>query len=118
MAVAELDLATLESIADFGPPYVPIREFPAMDRDHNFVLDVSVTWQELEEMVRGAAGPLLESVEFADQYRGQQIPANKKSYLLRLCYRAADRTLTADEVDSFQNAVVAACRDKLDAVQR
>jgi phenylalanyl-tRNA synthetase beta chain len=118
VAVAELDLATLESIADFGPPYVPIREFPAMDRDLNFVLDESVTWQELEEMVRGAAGPLLESVEFADQYRGQQIPANKKSYLLRLCYRAADRTLTADEVDSFQNAVVAACRDKLDAVQR
>src|SRR5262249_58147346 len=90
-----LDLGRLESIAEFGARYGRICEFPAMGRDLSFVMDESVTWQELEEMVRGAAGPLLESVEFADQYRGQQIPANKKSYLLRLCYRAADRTLTA-----------------------
>ena len=63
-------------------------------------------------------GPLLESVAFASQYRGQQIPANKKSYVLRLHYRAPDRTLTTEEIDAAQSAIVAACREKLAATQR
>jgi phenylalanyl-tRNA synthetase beta chain len=118
VTAAEIDLAALEEIADFFPPYVPVPEHQGMERDLNFVLDEAVAWQELEETVRGAAGPLLESVAFGGQYRGQQIPADKKSYVLHLRYRAADRTLTADEVDAAQNAVVAACREKLAAALR
>src|SRR5262249_31937460 len=118
VTATEIDLAVLEAIAEFSPLYEPIREFPGIDRDLNFVLEESVTWQELEAVVRSAAGPLLESLDFASQYPGQQIAENKKSYVLRLSYRAPDRTLTADEVDAFQNAVVAACREKLGAVQR
>ncbi|MBI3864600.1 MAG: phenylalanine--tRNA ligase subunit beta [Planctomycetia bacterium] len=118
VTVAEVDLAALEAIANFWPPYVPIPEYPSIERDLNFVLDEAVSWHELEELVRSAAGSLLESVAFKGQYRGQQIPANKKSYELHLEYRAADRTLTGDEVDAAQQAVIAACSTKLAAVQR
>ena len=118
VTAAEIDLARLEEIANFFPPYHPVPEFPAMQRDLNFVLDEAVSWQSLEEVVRSAAGPLLESVEFESQYRGQQIPANKKSYVLGLHFRAPDRTLTAEEVDAAQRAVVAACGEKLSAALR
>src|SRR5579872_1455919 len=118
VTAAEIDIAALEAIADFFPACRSIPEFPAIERDLNFVIDETLAWQELEDVVRGAAGPLLDSVAFADQYRGQQIPSNKKSYVLRLVYRAPDRTLTAEEVDAAQNAIVAACGEKLDAVQR
>lgn len=118
VTAAEIDLAVLADIADFFPPYRPIPEVPGMDRDLNFILDEAVSWKELEEVVRSAAGPLLESVAFVSQYRGQQIPANKKSYVLRLHYRAADRTLTTEEVDAAQKAVVAACGEKLSAALR
>jgi phenylalanyl-tRNA synthetase beta chain len=118
VTAAELDLNILEEIANFFPPYVPYPEFPAMHPSLNFVLDEVVTWQELEEVVRNSAGPLLESVEFESQYRGQQIPANKKSYVLRLQFRAPDRTLTAEEVDAAVQAVVAACSAKLSAALR
>ena len=114
----ELDLAILEETADFYLPFLPIPEFPAMDRDLNFVLDEAVSWQELEEVVRRSAGPLLQAVEFDSQYRGQQIPANKKSYNLRLYFRAADRTLTNEELDVVQRTVVAACSEKLAAALR
>ena len=86
--------------------------------DLNFVLDEAVPWQELEEVVRTAAGPLLESVSFASQYRGQQIPANNKSYVLHLSYRAPDRTLTTEEIDAAQKAVITACSEKLAAALR
>jgi phenylalanyl-tRNA synthetase beta chain len=118
VTAAEIDLAVLEEIADFFPQYEPVPEYQGMERDLNFVLDEAVAWQELEEVVRGAAGPLLESVSFASQYRGQQIPPNKKSYLLHLHFRSSERTLTTEEVDASQNAVVAACSAKLAAALR
>lgn len=118
VTAAEIDLGVLTEIASFHLPYVPVPEYPAIERDLNFVLEEAVSWHELEEVVRSSAGPLLESVAFASQYRGQQIPANKKSYVLRLHYRAGDRTLTTEEVDAAQKAVVAACGEKLAAALR
>jgi phenylalanyl-tRNA synthetase beta chain len=118
VTAVEIDLAVLEAIAEFHPPYAPIPEYPGSERDLNFVLDEAVPWQELEEVVRSAAGPLLESVTFASQYRGQQIPANKKSYVLHLGYRAPDRTLTTEEIDAAQKAVITACSEKLAAALR
>ena len=64
--------------------------------------------QTLEATARRVAGPLLESVEFAGQYRGRQIGEGQKSYLLTLTFRAVDRTLTSEEVDAAQQAVIAA----------
>jgi phenylalanyl-tRNA synthetase beta chain len=118
VTAAELDLSVLETVADFEPKYHPIPEYPAMDRDLNFVLDESVSWHELENVVRDAAGALLESVAFGSQYRGPQIPPDKKSYVAHLKYRSADRTLTADEVDAAQARVIAACQTRLQAQLR
>ena len=114
----ELDLGVLEGLARFSPPYQPEADYPGIDRDLNFVLDEGVSWGELEQVVRGAAGPTLAGVQFSSQYRGPQIPAEKKSYVLRLHYRAADRTLTTEEVDAAQKQVVEHCQAKLGAVQR
>ena len=118
VSVVELDLAVLEPVADLTPLFVPVPQFPAIERDLNFVLDEPVTWQELEQTVRSAAGPLLETVAFASQYRGPQIPPNKKSYVVRVHYRAPDRTLTTEEVDAAQQSVLAACQQQLAAALR
>lgn len=116
--VAELRLDPLIESLDTAPKYQPIPEFPGMDRDINFVLDEAVTWSTLANTVREAAGPLLEGLRFDSEFRGSQIPRDKKSYVFRLVYRSLERTLTADEVDAAQQRVVAACAEKLGAVQR
>ncbi len=118
VTVAELDLALLEKIADLTPQFTALPQFPAMMRDLNFVLEEDITWQQLEETVRSAAGSLLDSVSFGGQYRGQQIPADKKSYLITLGYRSAERTLTTEEVDLVQKAVIEACQKQHGAVLR
>ncbi|HEY2253490.1 MAG TPA: phenylalanine--tRNA ligase subunit beta [Planctomycetaceae bacterium] len=118
VTAAELDLTVLEEIAEFFLPHQSVPDFPGMDRELNFVLDEAVSWQEVVEVVQQSAGPLLESVAFESQYRGQQIPANKKSYCLKLDFRAADRTLTGDDVDAAVKNVVTACQEKLSAVLR
>jgi phenylalanyl-tRNA synthetase beta chain len=108
VCVAELDLETLEAQADFVPRVQRLPEFPSIVRDLNFVLDEAVAWATLESTARQSAGPLLESVAFSGQYRGKQIGEQKKSYLMTLTFRAADRTLTGEEIDTAQQAVVAA----------
>jgi phenylalanyl-tRNA synthetase beta chain len=116
--VAEVRLNPLIARLETAPKYTPLPTQPAMDRDINLVLDEGVLWETVEKTVRQAAGPLLEAVRFDSQYRGQQIPGGKKSYVVGLTYRAAERTLTADEVDASRDAVVTACRETLGAVQR
>ncbi|MBM83715.1 MAG: phenylalanine--tRNA ligase subunit beta [Planctomycetaceae bacterium] len=115
---AELKLASLESIADFTPQYSEIARFPSVARDINFVLDEAVTWHEIESIVRDTAGSLLDSVTFGGQYRGKQIPADKKSYVVTINYRSPERTLTNDEVEQAQSAVIEACSKKLGAELR
>ena len=115
VTVAELRFERLEALFEPAPEYAPVPQFPAMERDLNFVLDEAITWGELSEVVRGAAGSLLEALRFGGQYRGPQIPADKKSYLLAVHYRSAERTLTTQEVDAAQQAVIAACESRLGA---
>lgn len=118
VTIAELDLSVLESIADLVPKFKPLPQYQSSSRDLNFVLDDPVTWNELDTVVRQAAGPLLESIGFGGQYRGKQIPDGKKSYLVTLMYRSPERTLTSEEVEAAQQSVIAACQQKLGATLR
>ncbi|MBC7816270.1 MAG: hypothetical protein IAG10_05195 [Planctomycetaceae bacterium] len=115
---AELDLATLEATPNLVPTFAELPRYPSISRDLNFVLDESITWEALLDVVRSAAGSSLDGASFGGQYRGQQIPANKKSYLLTVAFRAADRTLTNDEVDAAVKSVINACAEKLGAALR
>lgn len=118
VCVAELDLELLEGVADLVPRATKLPEFPGMVRDLNFVLAESVLWSDLETAVRHAAGPLLERVEFGSQYRGKQLGDQLKSYVITLTFRAADRTLTSEEVDAAQRAVIDHCQTALHAQLR
>ncbi len=116
--VAEFDLQPLIDHAVLVAEAQPLPENPAVTRDLNLVLDEPVTWASLEATVRGAAGPHLEGVRFVDQYRGKHIPAGKKSYVFSMALRAADRTLTSEEIDAVQARVLKACESGLGGALR
>ncbi|MEO1993978.1 MAG: phenylalanine--tRNA ligase subunit beta, partial [Planctomycetaceae bacterium] len=107
-----------EGVADLLPAFVALPQFPAVHRDMNFLLDETTTWSQLEAAVLEARAENLASVSFGGQYRGQQIPADKKSYIVTADFRAPDRTLTSEEIDAAQAAIVAACEAQLGAALR
>ncbi len=115
---AELDVDVLEAKPNLVPVFVELPRFPSIVRDLNFVLDEAVTWDQLSEVVRATADSTLDVVSFGGQYRGQQIPANKKSYLLTVSFRAADCTLTSEEVDAAVKSIIDSCGTKLGATLR
>ncbi len=116
--VAEFDLQPLIDYAVLVAEAQPLPENPAVTRDLNLVLDEPVTWASLEATVRSAAGPHLEGVRFVDQYRGKHIAAGKKSYVFSMALRAADRTLTSEEIDAVQARVLKACETGLGGALR
>lgn len=117
VTAAELHLSVLEAHAELIPRFRELSTQQASIRDLNFVLDEPVTWSTVEQTIRSAGGPLLESISFGGQYRGKQIPEGKKSYVVTLAYRS-DRTLTSEEIESAQQAVIAACVNQLAATLR
>lgn len=116
--VAEVNVSLLEELFEPNRMYAPLPIFPTVSRDLNLVLAESVTWAELSEVVRSAGGSLLQDVSFSGQYRGKGIDADKKSYLVSCRFLAADRTLTAEEVEAAVQDILAACKEKLEATLR
>ncbi|MEZ6058614.1 MAG: phenylalanine--tRNA ligase subunit beta, partial [Planctomycetaceae bacterium] len=118
LTIAEIGLLPLVDVARLITTANAVNPHQSVTRELNFLLDDDVTWQQLEETIRNAAGSLLQQVQFVEQYRGKQIPQGKKSYFTSLLYQAPDRTLTGDEVEACQLAVLTACRQNLAAELR
>lgn len=118
VCVAELDLELLERNAQLVPKIRPLPLYQGVTRDLNFVLEEAVEWAKLADAVRSSAGPLLESIAFADQYRGKGIDPGKKSYVVSMTFRSPERTLTSEEVDGAVRNVIDACGKQLGAALR
>jgi phenylalanyl-tRNA synthetase beta chain len=95
----ELDVDALAEIASGATPgYRPVSTLPAVIQDIAVVVPEDVPAGDVEDAVRAGGGDLLERLRLFDVYRGEQIGEGSKSLALRLEFRAADRTLTDDEV--------------------
>ena len=115
--VAKLNLRTLFSLEKVEKQYHPLPKFPASTRDIAILCDDSLPVLTMEKAIKSAVGKILEKVELFDVYKGEQIAAGKKSVAFNIIMRAADRTLTDEEVASAMQKVTAAL-EALGAQQR
>jgi phenylalanyl-tRNA synthetase beta chain len=105
----EVDLAPLVAASPLGAEgYEDVISYPAVHQDVAVVVDDSVPASEVRAAVLEGGGELLRSAEVFDLYRGEQLGEGRKSLALRLSFRAADRTLTDDEVAEQRKAIEAA----------
>ncbi|MDR2722007.1 MAG: phenylalanine--tRNA ligase subunit beta [Coriobacteriaceae bacterium] len=103
----ELDLTALIKASKPARDYVDIPVFPAVTMDVALVVDEAVSHERLMQGMTSAGGNLLEQVNLFDVYRDEErVGANKKSMAYALVYRAADRTLTSEEVDKAHERII------------
>ena len=103
----ELDVEALAKACRPARDYVDVPTFPAVSIDQAFVVDEDVTHERLEQCMSSAGGKLLAEVRLFDVYRdSERIGQGKKSMAYALTYRAADRTLTSEEVDKAHAKLV------------
>lgn len=117
-AALELDL---DALIAAGPDVVeaaPVANYPATYQDVALVVDADAVAAEVQHTLHAAAGELLEDIHLFDVYTGAGIEDGKKSLAYNLRFRAADRTLTADEASTARLAAIAAAEAEHGAVLR
>jgi phenylalanyl-tRNA synthetase beta chain len=95
-----------------------ISGFPVATQDVALVVPKDVPADDVLAALREGAGELLEDVALFDVYAGKGIEDGKKSLAFGLRFRAADRTLTADEASAARESAVAVAAERFGAVQR
>ncbi len=90
--------------------YKAMPKFPATTRDLAFVCDKSLTCGAMAKAMREKGGNILESISLFDIYEGKQIAEGMKSVAYNLTFRAADRTLSDEEIDQkIKKMIQAVC---------
>ena len=105
----ELALAPIERAALYVPRYEDVISYPAVLQDRAWWFAPDVAAADVLATVREAGGALLRHAEIFDVY-----PAERRvSLAVRLEFRAADRTLTDEEVAQRRAKIDAAVADRL-----
>lgn len=86
---------------------------PASARDISLVVPDGMASTSVLQVVREAAGPLLESVAVVGEFRGEAVGAGQRSLTLRLEFRAPDRTLRDAEVEGAEATLLAGLEARL-----
>lgn len=116
--LAEMSLVSLIEAGKSLASFTPLPMYPAAPRDLAVVVAEEVRVAELIAEVRKAATELAEAVTIFDLYQGKQIPEGKKSVGIAITYRSSQRSLSGDEVDKIQSAVIKRLNETFDAEVR
>lgn len=114
----ELDLSGLLDAAQPAVRAPLLGEFPAAVLDVAVVVAADVPQARVAAALRSGGGPLVESVELFDVYRGAQVSTGSVGLAYRLTLRAPDRTLTGEEANAARDAAVAGAARETGAVLR
>ena len=104
----EIATAALIGAATVGEEaYEDVTTYPAVHQDLAVVVPDEVTAVAVHDAVLEGGGELLRSARVFDLYAGEQLGEGRKSLALRLEFRAADRTLTDEEVAGLREKIKA-----------
>ncbi len=114
----EVSLDRLLALPHGDRPYRKVSRFPSSDVDLAFELDEGTPAAALERTLARAAGELLSRLELIDVFRGDPVPAGRRSLAYRLRLQATDRTLTAEDVAEVRRRCIDAAEASLPATLR
>jgi phenylalanyl-tRNA synthetase beta chain len=104
--VAEIFVEELYRLALRQPAYAPVSKYPAVERDFSFVLPEGVEFESIRQKLALLAIAELTAVLPAETFRGGSLAAGTYSFLLRVRFQSAERTLKDDEVASWSQQIV------------
>ena len=100
----EIDVARLLPHVPERVEARPVSRFPAVEQDLALVLDEDVPASAVQAVIEGSG--LVASSRVFDVYRGDQLPAGKKSIAFAIRYQVPNRTLTGEDANREQAKIV------------
>jgi phenylalanyl-tRNA synthetase beta chain len=115
--VAELNLSAWLDKHQVVRRQTPISEFPAVQRDFNFILAEQVPWSELDGAIRRSGGEFLEQITYRETFRDPAKDGpDRKRVLLSLQFRSSTKTLEGEEIELSCQRILQATQAELGAV--
>jgi len=94
----------------------PVSRFPGVERDVALIVDDGVAAGALQEAIESSS--LVRAARIFDVYRGDPVPAGKKSVAFAVLYQSDDHTLTDEEVARAQSKMLERLRREFGAELR
>ncbi|MET0052091.1 MAG: phenylalanine--tRNA ligase subunit beta [Candidatus Thiodiazotropha sp.] len=88
------------------PHFESLSKYPSIRRDLALVVDESVSYDRIRNLIREAAGKILTDILLFDVYTGKNIDSGRKSLALGLILQEKSHTLTDQEVEEVVAAVL------------
>ena len=102
-AIPEPKAVKTKARATFAPS-----AFQAVERDFAFVVETTVTADEVLRAAKGADRALIDAATVFDVYEGKGVPEGKNSLAISVRIQPKDKTLTDVEIDALAQKIVAA----------
>lgn len=109
----------LDDLLEAGPDggrFQSLSRFPAANRDLALVVPADVPAARVQGLIERVR--LVERAELFDVYAGENLPEGTRSLAFRIRFRAADRTLTAEDVNRAVNGLTRALEREAGATVR
>lgn len=111
LALAELNLDDMIPLVSRNNSYTKLPEFPLVSKDISIVVKGDTKFSDIVSSIDRMA----KSIEFVDEYRGEQVPDGFKSLSLRLTLGNDDSTMTTKQIDKKVSAILAKLQKDFDA---
>ncbi len=106
--VAVVDIERLFDSSPKGLHFMPFSKFPAVERDFSLLVPQAITYERIDEAIRGLALQGVQSFRPVDRMPVGKIAAGHSSLLLRVTFQSPTQTLTSDAIEQLSKQVVAA----------
>ncbi|MEA3463716.1 MAG: phenylalanine--tRNA ligase subunit beta [Patescibacteria group bacterium] len=116
VAIAEISLKELFNLTvkQAIKKYQESAKFPPIVRDLAFVINEKILYNDIRDEIINF-NELIKSVKLFDVYCGGKLGAGKKNLAFHITYLAPDKTLTANEADKIQQALIKHLAEKFEA---
>lgn len=105
VAIATIDVRALHANGRAEPKYTPVPVYPDLPVDVALLVDADAKVGDVADFLRTTGRKLIRSVELFEVYRGEHVPAGKKSLNFTVTLGADDRTLSDKDEGKFLDKV-------------
>ena len=95
--------------------YKPVAKYPAVSRDLSMVLDRSVQFGEIEEVIHALKIKRMQRIQMFDLYESDKLGVGKKSVALNFIFSDPEKTLTDQDTDGMMNKIIRTLSEKVNA---
>ena len=114
VAMFEINVDKLVPLDSRTNEFKHLPQFPLVEKDLSILVDDDVKWEDITKVIKSK----VKSIEFIEEYRGNQVPIGKKSITLRVKIGNEDSTMTSDEINTKMNNIMKTLSNQCKAVLR